>query len=90
MRTPMPSAQPGTTTSAAEVQGVSPRGLWLLVADREYFLPTTEFPWFAAAVVRDVYNVELHHGHILHWPALDIDLDVQSLVAPEEWPLVWR
>lgn len=86
----MPSVTPGANTSAVEVQGVSPRGLWLLVNDREFFLPAADFPWFADARVVDVYRVELLHGHVLHWPALDVDLDVASLDAPGEWPLVWR
>lgn len=84
----MLSAPLGASTSAVEVQSVSPRGLWLWVMDCEYFLPTEQFPWFAGACVRDVYNVELHHGHILHWPKIDVDLDLASLRAPESWPLV--
>lgn len=86
----MLSATSGSDISAAEVQGVSPHGLWLLVMDREYFLPTAEFPWFADATVRDVYDVQLEHGHILHWPALDVDLELQSLSALEAWPLIWK
>lgn len=86
----MHSAQPGSSTSAAEVLGVSLRGLWLLVRDREYFLGADNFPWFANASVRDVYNVSLEHGHIVRWPALDIDLELDSLTAPELWPLVAR
>ncbi len=86
----MLSAPSGANTSAIEVQAVSPRGLWLFVRDREYFLPAEQFPWFVAAAVRDVYDVELQHGHIVHWPALDIDLELQSLATPEDWPLVWR
>lgn len=84
----MLSAALGNSTLAVEVQSVSPRGLWLWVMDREYFLPTEQFPWFARAKVRDVFEVELHNGHILHWPALDVDLDVACLTAPENWPLV--
>ncbi len=86
----MPSVQPGSSTSAAEVLGVSPRGLWLLVRDREYFLDSAQFPWFASASVRAVYDVVLEHGHILHWPQLDIDLELDSLTDPERWPLVAR
>lgn len=84
----MLSATPGTNTSAIEVQAVSPRGVWLWVMDCEYFLPTEQFPWFASASVRDVYDVELHHGHILHWPKLDVDLDLSGLRTPENWPLI--
>lgn len=86
----MPSAQPGSSTSAVEVLGVSPRGLWLLVRDREYFLDAENLPWFAAASVRDVYDVVLEHGHIVRWPKLDVDLELESLANPEAWPLVWR
>lgn len=86
----MTSAISGATTSPVEVQAVSPRGLWLWVMDCEYFLPSEEFPWFLGASVRDVYEVELLHGHILHWPRLDIDLELQSLTRPDDWPLVWR
>lgn len=86
----MTSEAAGVSTSAVEVQAVSPRGLWLWVMDCEYFLSTEQFPWFAAASVRDVYHVELHHGHLLRWPALDVDLELQSLAAPDQWPLVWH
>jgi hypothetical protein len=86
----MPSVQPGSSTLAVEVLGVSPRGLWLLVRDREYFLDSKDFPWFANATVRSVYDVVLEHGHILHWPQLDVDLELDSLTAPDRWPLVAR
>lgn len=79
-----------TSTSTAEVLSVSPRGLWLLVGERDFFLPHEQFPWFADARVRDVCRVELQHGHVLHWPVLDIDLELESLEHPEAWPLVWR
>lgn len=86
----MLSAQPGPSTLAVEVMSVSPRGLWLLVRDREYWLDARDFPWFADAKVRDVYEVELEHDHILHWPKLDIDLELDSLSDPGRWQLVAR
>lgn len=86
----MAFAAPGKNTSAAEVQSVSPRGLWIWVLDQEFFLPSEQFPWFQKASVVDVYNVELHHGHVLHWPALDVDLELASLAEPERWPLVCK
>ncbi len=81
----------GTATlvpeSEVEVMAATPRGIWLWLRGREYFLATADFPWFADAPVRAVYNVELHRGHVLHWPALDIDLDTDVLDHPERWPL---
>ena len=78
----------GTSTSEVEVLNVSPRGIWLLVRDREFFLPTRDFPWFSEAKLADVYNVEFSHGHHLHWPALDVDLDVARIENPSLFPLI--
>jgi hypothetical protein len=33
--------------------------------------------------------VELLHGFHLHWPELDVDLELQSLQAPDQFPLVY-
>jgi len=47
----------------------------------------TTFPWFLHATIEQIYKVELFHGHHLHWPALDIDVDVDALCNPEKYPL---
>ena len=73
-----------------EVQGLSRRGLWLLVGDTEYYLPYDQFPCFAEAPVRDAYEVELLHDTHLYWPELDIDLDLDSLRRPDDYPLIYR
>ena len=78
---------PGMTTSAAEVTNISKHGFWLLVSDQELFLPFEEFPWFQSASIAEVLNVELHHEKHLHWPDLDVDLTVDSVVHPERYPL---
>src|SRR2546428_132433 len=36
----------GAATSPVEVSIISAKGFWLLVDDRELFLPFDEFPWF--------------------------------------------
>ncbi len=38
----------GAHTSDVEVTNVSPHGFWLLVDDRELFVPFKTFPWFEA------------------------------------------
>jgi hypothetical protein len=35
-------------------------------------------------------NVEQPHPQHLHWPDLDVDLEVESLLAPEAYPLVYN
>ena len=84
------SRRRGKSTSRVEVQGLSRHGLWLLVSDTEYYLPFEQFPWFAEARVRDAYEVELLHETHLHWPKLDVDLDLDSLSRPDDYPLVYQ
>lgn len=84
----MRSKQPGTSTSAPEVTNVSQHGLWLLLDDRELFLPFREFPWFADATIAQLSNVERPQANHLYWPALDVDLHVESIERPEAYPLV--
>ena len=80
----------GKNTSEAEVTNISLHGLWLLVRNTEYFLPYEGFPWFKDAKVSEILNVELLHGFHLRWPDLDVDLDLASLEAPDQSPMVYR
>jgi hypothetical protein len=73
-----------------EVTNVSPHGFWLFLGERELFVPFKEFPWFREASVREITNVQLPSAHHLYWPDLDIDLAVESIEHPENYPLVSR
>ena len=86
----MKSTKPGKNTSEAEVSNISAHGFWLLIHDSEYFLPFDENPWFKDATVAQILRVELHHGHHLHWPELDVDLELESLEAPHKYPLIFK
>jgi Protein of unknown function (DUF2442) len=80
----------GRHTSAIEVTNVSRHGFWILLGERELFLPFTEFPWFKQATVGQITNVEWPSLHHLYWPELDVDLAVDSIEHPERFPLVSR
>jgi len=84
----MKSAALGQSISPVEVTNVSPHGFWLFVGERELFVPFKAFPWFRDASVREITNVQLPSAHHLYWPDLDIDLAVESIDHPEEYPLV--
>jgi hypothetical protein len=85
----MKSRKLGPHTSA-EVSNVSATGFWLLIADKERFLPFADFPWFREARIRELTNVELQSPNHLYWPDLDVDLSVESIDHPERFPLVSR
>jgi hypothetical protein len=84
----MKSATRGKRTSAVELANVSPHGFWLLIGQTEHFLSFEHFPWFREATIGQLTNVELPNPHHLHWPDLDVDLAVDSLINPEQYPLV--
>lgn len=51
----MKSAVHGKSTSAVEVTNVSVHGFWMLLRDRELFLPFTQFPWFKDVSIGQLY-----------------------------------
>ncbi len=81
---------PGPSTSVVEVTNVSRHGFWLFLGQEELFVPFSDFPWFAAAAIGDLVNVERPSPEHLYWPILDIDLSVDSIRHPERFPLVSR
>lgn len=83
----MSSGKHGVTSSELEVTHISKHGVWLLVGDRELFMPYDEFPWFMNAPIGGVLNVvQQGEGH-LYWPDLDVDLSIESIDNPMEYPL---
>jgi hypothetical protein len=84
------SEQLGRSTSDIEVANISRHGFWLWLGDRELFVPFSGFPWFEAAPVGKIVNVERPAEDHLYWPDLDVDLSVRSIEHPEEFPLKSR
>ncbi len=84
----MKSHAGGKSTLAAEVTQIDKQGIWVLIGDKESFLRFQDFPWFQDATVGAIHNVELLNNNHLHWPDLDIDLAVESIEHPEQFPLV--
>jgi len=65
---------------AVEVTSISSR--------REVFASFRELPRFADATIRQVTEVQRPSPDHLYWPALDVDLAVESLDHPERYPLM--
>jgi hypothetical protein len=86
----MRSEKAGNPTFQVEVLNISQFGFWLSIDEEEHFLPFEIFPWFREARVSDILNVQLLHRHHLHWPSLDIDLELDSIQNPEKYPLLYK
>jgi len=78
----------GRCSSAVEVTNISKHGFWILIRDREMFVPFEQFPWFKDASVGAILNVVMPHAGHLYWPDLDVDLSLESIEYPERFPLV--
>jgi hypothetical protein len=77
----------GSITSVAEVTHISKNGFWILLGDEELLVPFAHFPWFKKATVEQISDVNWPTPDHLHWPSLDIDLSVQSIRQPQDFPL---
>lgn len=86
----MTSATLGPTISDIEITNVSKHGFWMLLDDEELFLSFVDFPWFRDAAIGALVDVTRPSAHHLHWPALDIDLAVDSIRDPTMFPLLSR
>jgi Protein of unknown function (DUF2442) len=84
----MKSKPRGKNTSQAEVTNISQHGFWILLEERELFVPFNEFPWFRNATINAILKIEMPHPRHLYWPDLDIDLAVESIEHPERFPLL--
>jgi len=80
----------GISTSEVEVTNISSHGIWLLAGQEELFLPFKDFPWFKDASVGKILEVrEPTPGHV-YWPALDVDLGLETIRDPDRFPLLAR
>lgn len=80
----------GKNILSAEIQNVSINGIWILIHDHEYFLPFDKYPWFQKATIDQIYDFKFYRGKHLHWPSLDIDVDIDMLKNPHAYPLKCR
>jgi hypothetical protein len=86
----MKSAVAGKNILKVEITNISAHGFWLFVKGREYFVPFDTFPEFKDAVIADILKVTIEHGEYLSWPALGIDLELESIENPEKFPLRYK
>jgi hypothetical protein len=86
----MSSNLPGIGISESEVTNIGAAGFWLLVDDREYFVPFTDYPVFQTATIEQIFNVQRLGPRQFHWPALDADIELDALENPNQFPLIWR
>ena len=86
----MKSSRRGKRTSDVEIRNVSAHGFCIVIDTRELFVSFADFPFFKDVPIGQILKVESPGPDHLHWPALDVDLSVESIEHPEKFPLVSR
>jgi hypothetical protein len=71
----------------ANVENITPFGIWLYLNKKEYFLSYKDYPFFKEQTIGSILNVRLLHGFHLYWPELDVDLEIDNLENPVKYPL---
>lgn len=78
---------PGADNCAVGIFLESKKGFWLLLKDEELFVQYAEFPCFKQATLEQITAVEWPTSNHLYWPLLDVDLSVDSIRNPSQFPL---
>ncbi|OGR27199.1 MAG: hypothetical protein A2139_08630 [Desulfobacca sp. RBG_16_60_12] len=86
----MISSQPGTGISLSEVTNIEPLGFWILVDDREYFVPFADYPVFQGTAIQQIFQMPRVSPTQLHWPDLNADIEIDALDQPEHYPLIFK
>jgi hypothetical protein len=78
----------GKNILEVEVTNISVHGFWLMIKDEELFLPFDDFPWFREAKINEITDVILLREQHLYWEKLDIDLTINMIKNPKNYPLI--
>jgi hypothetical protein len=84
----MKSKTGGKSILEVEVTNISIHGFWILIGEKEYFLSFTEFPWFRDATIAEITDVTIVKKEHLFWEKLDVDLTLNMIENPENYPLI--
>ena len=86
----MNSSQLGTSISPSEVTNIEALGFWMLVDDKEYFVPFDDYPAFKGASIQKIFHFQRLSPNQIHWPDLDVDIELEALGSPEHFPLIFK
>lgn len=86
----MSSLKGGINTSTCNVTGINDLGFWVLVEEKEYFIPFSDYPGFRDSSVKQILNIRFLPPAQLRWEEMDVDIELQALVEPASFPLIFK
>ena len=72
-----------------QVTSIQRTGFWVIVDDKEYFIDFEDYPDFKKATVAQIHSFRRSKGG-LHWDELDVDIEIEALKHPEQYPLIFK
>jgi hypothetical protein len=70
----------------SQITNIEKDGFWLLTNDGEFFISFEQYPAFKKATVEQIFDFAEHFGDF-YWERLDIDIELEALKHPENYPL---
>ena len=77
-----------TNNTSVSVLMINGQGIMISVCGQDYFLSYNRIPWMRDASINDVLNIQMCGNEAIEWPALNVDLEIDSLRHPERYPLL--
>ncbi len=77
-------------TKTAEITNISPFGFWILYNDEEIFVDFKQYPIFYNARISEINDFSIDSMGNFHWEHLDIDIEKDSILHPEKYPLIYK
>ena len=68
-----------------QVTSIQRTGFGVIVDDKEYFIDFEDYPDFKKAIVAQIHSFRRTKGG-LHWDELDVDIEIEALKHPEQYP----
>jgi len=79
-----------TENTLVKVLSINADGVFIMAFGKDYFLSYNRLPWFKEAKVSDIMNVTNIGSMGIRWEAMDVDLEIESLIHPEKYPLIMK
>ena len=80
--------QTSGSNTLAKVLTITANGILLSIPEGDFFLNYKDYPWFRNAPINQVFDVEMEGDYAVRWNALDVDLEIESILHPERYPMI--
>ena len=67
---------------------INAKGITINVKGQDFFVSYHRVPWMREATIKDVLNIRMCGTDAVEWPALGVDLEIDSFRYPERYPLL--